>query len=123
LVSQRRSALVLERRGYVMGPGSWLQDVITATGLSDGAAAIGISGQGFISLERLIAGRPNYLIVAESDPTLTDQGQAFLAHPALQALYPSASRLVAPDRLTICAGPSTPDLIDYLAKQIREKVR
>jgi iron complex transport system substrate-binding protein len=123
MVTNRRSALVLERRGYVIGPGSWLQEVIAKTGLSDGAAAIGMRGQGFVSLERLIAGRPDYLIVSQSDPSLSDQGQALLAHPALQALYPSAVRLVAPDRLTICAGPSTPELIDYLAREIRDKVR
>jgi len=123
LVPQRRSALVLERRGYVIGPGSWLQEVISATGLSDGAAEVGIHGQGFVSLERLVAGGPDYLIVSEAAPPPSDQGQAFLAHPALAALYPAARRLVVPGRLTICAGPSTPDLIDYLAREIRDKVR
>ncbi len=123
LVTHRRSALVLERRGYVIGPDSWLQEIISATGLGDGAAAVGLSGQGFVSLERLVAGRPDYLIVSQSDPPLSDQGRAFLAHPALMALYPAARRLVAPGRLTICGGPSTPDLIAYLAQEIRDKVR
>jgi iron complex transport system substrate-binding protein len=123
LVTQHRSALVLERRGYVIGPGSWLQEIISAIGLSDGATAVGINRQGFVSLERLVVGRPDYLIVSQSEPPLSDQGQAFLAHPALAALYPAARRLVAPDRLTICAGPSTPALIDYLGGEIRNKVR
>jgi iron complex transport system substrate-binding protein len=123
IVPHGRSALILERRGYVAGPGSWLREIIKATGLDDGAALIGMRTQGFISLERLVVGRPDYLIVANANPSLSDQGQAYLAHPALTALYPPSTRLVVPDRLAICGGPSTPSLIDQLANEIRAKVK
>ncbi len=116
------SALVLERRGYVLGRGSLIQEILGLAGLRDGAAELGVGSQGFVSIERIVAGRPDYLVVSQASPEAGDQGQAFLTHPALAALFPPDRRLVVPDRLAICAGPSTPALVARIVAEIRAKV-
>jgi iron complex transport system substrate-binding protein len=120
---EARSALVLERRGYVLGRGSLIEEILGLAGLRDGAAELGVGAQGFVSIERIVAGRPDYLVVSQASPEASDQGQAFLTHPALALLYPADRRLIVPDRLAICAGPSTPALVATIVSEIRAKVR
>jgi iron complex transport system substrate-binding protein len=117
------SALVLERRGYVLGRGSLIAEILGLTGLRDGAAALGVGRQGFVSIERIVAGRPDYLVVSQAGPEAGDQGQAFLTHPALALLYPLDRRLIVPDRLAICGGPSTPALVAAILAEIHAKIR
>lgn len=117
-----RTSIVLQRRGYVFHAGL-TAEIAEIAGLRDAAPAAGVSKSGFVSLEALVAARPDYLIVSEADQRAEDEGQALLVHPALEALYPAARRLVAPDRLTLCDGPSTPALIATLGSEIRAKVR
>ena len=116
------SALVLHRRGFVYHAGL-TGAIAEAAGLRDAAPAIGVSSSGFVSMEKLVAARPDYLIVSDADPVAQDQGQAFLLHPALVRLWPPSRRIVAPDRLTICGGPSSAALIRTLAAEIAAKVR
>jgi iron complex transport system substrate-binding protein len=122
LVPTRATSLVLHRRGYVFHAGLTAA-VAEAAGLVDAAPEVGVKGAGFVSLEALVAARPGYLIVSEADAGAEDQGQAFLQHPALRALWPPERRLVVPDRLTLCEGPATPALIEALAGEIRAKVQ
>ena len=117
-----RTSIVLQRRGYVFHAGL-TAEIAEIAGLRDAAPAVGVSKSGFVSLEALVAARPDYLIVSDADPRAEDEGEALLVHPALKALYPPQRRLVVPDRLTICDGPSTPALIETLSHEIRAKVR
>ena len=107
----------------MLGQGSLIQEILGRAGLSDGAQDLGVGSQGFVSLERIVAGRPDYLVVSQASPDATDEGQAFMTHPALALLYPPAKRLVVPDRLAICAGPATPEFIAAIAAEIRAKVQ
>jgi iron complex transport system substrate-binding protein len=118
-----RSILVLQRRGYTPGTTSYLDGVLREIGLVPHAAALGLARGGTVSLEKLVANPPDYVLMAESDGRAEDQGSALLAHPALAAVLPPERRLALPDRLTICGGPATPAAIDALAAQVREKVR
>lgn len=118
----RATSLVLHRRGYVFHAGL-TGEIAQRAGLRDLAPQMGISGAGFVTLEALIAARPDYLIVSDADTRAMDQGQALLAHPALSGIWPPSRRLVLPDRLTICGGPSTPALIERLLSEIQTKVQ
>jgi iron complex transport system substrate-binding protein len=75
-----------------------------------------------VSLERLVADPPDYLLVSERDEAGADQGTALLRHPALLAAVPPERRLHVPARLTICGGPATPLAIDALAAEVRARV-
>lgn len=114
-------ALVLHRRGYVLHAGV-TGELLEHAGFENAAAQLGLASGGFVSLETILQSKPDFMIVSGLIGTPEDQGQAFLEHPALKRLYPEARRLVLPDRLTLCGGLSTLDLIRQLASEIRQKV-
>jgi iron complex transport system substrate-binding protein len=118
-----RTVLVLQRRGYTPGDTSILDELLRHVGLVPYTERLGLKHGGTVSLERLVADPPDYLLMAESDRAAIDQGSALLWHPALAAAVPPERRLHLPDRLTICAGPATPLAIDALAAEVRAKVR
>lgn len=120
---RKATFLTFHRRGWSPGAGTVTSEIATVAGLTDISAAVGVALGGFVALERVIAAAPDFLIVSEAAPGAEDQGQALLSHPALARLYPPARRLVAPDVLTLCAGPATPRAIDALAAEIRAKTR
>lgn len=116
------SFLVIYRRGYVLHAGV-LVELASLAGMTNLAAGTDLADSAVTPLERLVANPPDYLIVTQPPAAPADQGEAILAHPALLRLFPEQKRLVAPDRLAVCAGPSTPALIDALADEIARKVR
>jgi iron complex transport system substrate-binding protein len=118
-----RSALVMHRRGYVPGRGTITAEIASVAGLQDAARSMGLESDSFVTLERLTAQPPDYLILSEADQSAVDNGSALLVHPALMRLVPPERRLFVPDRLTICGGPSTPALIERIAREIAAKVR
>ncbi|HKG84525.1 MAG TPA: ABC transporter substrate-binding protein [Beijerinckiaceae bacterium] len=118
-----RTVLVLQRRGYTPGDTSILDELLRHVGLVPATRWLGLAQGGTVSLERLVADPPDYLLMAESDRGAIDQGSALLWHPALRATIPPERRLYLPDRLTICGGPATPQAIDALAAEVRAKVR
>jgi iron complex transport system substrate-binding protein len=116
-LTSRPTAAVYQRRGYVTGAETLTGELMAAVGLDNqGGALAGKTGR-FVPLERLVTTRPDYLVVASPDADAKDQGTALLAHPALAALYPPEKRIVLPERLTVCAGPSLPAALDWLAAQ------
>ena len=118
-----RTVLVLQRRGYTPGDTSILDELLRHVGLVPATRRLGLARGGTVSLERLVADPPDYLLMAESDRGAIDQGSALLWHPALRETIPPERRLYLPDRLTICGGPATPQAIDALAAEVRAKVR
>lgn len=115
--------LMLHRRGYAPGAHSVTSEIARLAGLVDVAPALGVETGGFLSIEKVVAARPDFLIVSDLDASAPDQGKELLLHPALQALYPPSRRLVSSDPMTLCAGPATPAAIDALAGEIRAKTR
>jgi iron complex transport system substrate-binding protein len=121
--SAPRSVLVLQRRGYTPGETSVLDELLRHVGLVPHTGRLGLTRGGTVSLERLVADPPDYVLMAESDRGAIDQGSALLWHPALREAVPPERRLYLPDRLTICGGPATPFAIEALAEEVRAKVR
>jgi iron complex transport system substrate-binding protein len=117
-----RSVLVLHRRGYTPGDSTILEEIIRHIGLVPYSERLGLPHGGMVSLERLVADPPDYILMSESDRGGVDQGSALLWHPALLAAVPPERRLYVPANLTICGGPSTPYAIDALALEVRAKV-
>jgi iron complex transport system substrate-binding protein len=114
---ERPTAAVYQRRGYVTGQNTLTAELMRLVGFDDiGGRLAGRTG-GFVPLERLVTGRPDYLVVADPHVVANDQGSALLAHPALRKLYPPDRRIALPGRLTICAGPSLPEAIDTLSAE------
>jgi iron complex transport system substrate-binding protein len=112
------TAAVYQRRGYVTGGETLTADLLATVGFANAGGALAGRTGGFVPLEKLVAVRPDYLVVAAPDIRAEDQGTALLSHPALERLYPAARRIVLPERLSVCGGPSLPAALDWLAAEV-----
>ncbi|MEX0851946.1 MAG: ABC transporter substrate-binding protein [Bauldia sp.] len=113
------TAAVYQRRGYVTGGETLTGELLALVGFANAGGVLAGATGGFVPLERLVTEPPDYLVVASASPPVEDQGSALLAHPALARLYPPARRIVLPERLTVCGGPSLPAAVDWLAGEAR----
>ncbi len=114
------TAVVYQRRGYVTGGDTLTGELLSIAGFTnDGGRLAGRTG-GFVPLEKMVVARPDIIVVATPAPGAVDQGTALLSHPVLTGLYPPSRRIVLPQRLTVCGGPSLPAA---LARITREAAR
>jgi iron complex transport system substrate-binding protein len=110
--------LVLARRGWVSGRQTLTGDLLAQAGLDNAAAEAGIAAGGFVTLETIVALRPDAILVAREDASGEDQGAALLLHPAIAALFPPERRLYLSEKLTVCGGPMLAEAIRRLAAQV-----
>lgn len=110
-----RSALYLQRRGFVSGARTLVGDLLTRLGFASAATAFGVGSVGEVPLERLVSDPPDILILGARDRAAEDQGTALLAHPALARVSDPQQVVVFPEVLSICAGPVLPRAIITLA--------
>jgi iron complex transport system substrate-binding protein len=111
--------LALSRRGWVSGDDSVTSALLSVAGLSNAASGLGVKHGGFAKLEPIVALRPDFIVVADGRDAAEDEGQALLLHPALEKLYPPSKRIVIPEDLTVCGGPSLPDALDRLVSELK----
>jgi iron complex transport system substrate-binding protein len=111
--------LPLSRRGWVAGSDSFVGSMLTETGLLNAAGDLGFTFGGFASLEAIVSLRPDFIVVAQAGNHASDDGQAFLLHPALERFYPPAKRIVIPERMTECGGVMLADALDALTAELR----
>ncbi|MBX6426814.1 MAG: ABC transporter substrate-binding protein [Variibacter sp.] len=117
-----RTALVIERRGYAAGPDSLAAALLRAAGFETPPGAPEGLG-GFVPLERLLALNADLLVLHDPVTRAEDQGTLFLTHPALNALYPPAKRLMLPRRFALCGGPALVAALDYMTEAIQARGR
>lgn len=111
------TAISIRRGAYVPGDDTLMTDLLAVIGLNNIGEALS-GGSGRVSLEVLIAMPPTYLIVPEIDRGVFGGGLAMLDHPALAERFPPAQRMLIPDRLTYCPGPSLPEALRRLASEL-----
>jgi len=109
-----KTALVVERGGYVEGPASLAATLLAEAGLRPPPGAPSGLG-GYISLETLLMIRPDLLVLKDPPPQAKDQGALFFTHPAIRTLYPAEQRIALPTRYSLCGGPALVQALDYLA--------
>lgn len=115
--------LPLSRRGWVSGGDSFVSSVLTETGLFNAAGDLGIGSGGFAPLEAIVNLKPDFILVSQAGDYASDEGQAFLLHPALERFYPASKRIVIPDRLTECGGVMLADALDVLVAELKRVAR
>ena len=111
------TAVSIRRDGQVPGEGTLMSDLMSVIGLNNIGQELS-GGRARIPLEVLVASPPTYLIVPEDEDVPIGGGLAMLQHPALADLFPPAQRMLIPDRLTHCAGPSLPVALRRLASEL-----
>ena len=119
----RYRVLPVSRRGWVSGARSLLGSLLAAAGLVNAAEGLGFGAGGLAPLETIIALQPDFLVVSEASDRAEDEGEAFLLHPALERMYPSAKRIVIPDRLVVCGGVTLADALDRLIGELQRVTR
>ena len=110
-------AAYYQRRGYLTGTGSLVDDLMHRAGLTNLAARLGRTALSRLTLEQLVAARPDYLIVEDSGGGITDQGTEMLDHPALRSI----PRLRVPQAWTVCGGPAYVNAARSLVEQINAR--
>lgn len=107
-------AAYYQRRGFLTGTGTLIDDLMTRVGLVNLAAKLGKPSLSQLSLEELMAAKPDYLIVEGGSEQVVDQGTEMLQHPLLRDI----KRLRLPQAWTVCGGPAYVDAARSLAAQL-----
>ncbi|HEX4181099.1 MAG TPA: ABC transporter substrate-binding protein [Caulobacteraceae bacterium] len=103
-----------QRGGFITGPGTLMDDLMTRAGLSNLARRGHGGSLGRLSLEQIIYARPDFLILTDGPQAGQDEGSLSLEHPALTQAVPPARQLHLPAALTVCGGPSYPEALERL---------
>ncbi|HVC63374.1 MAG TPA: ABC transporter substrate-binding protein [Acetobacteraceae bacterium] len=103
--AQRTTAVAWEPRGYTAGPGSLMDAILGAAGLTNAAEGHRLGR------EALLRHPPDLLVVPQA-PEYASLGTDLLDSPAIAAI----PRRALPPPLTLCAGPFTAQAVAMLAR-------
>lgn len=109
-----RVAAYYQRRGYMTGTGTLIDELMTRVGLVNLAARLGRPPLSQLSLEEMVAAQPDFLIVESATDKVTDQGSEMLHHPALKGI----PRISVPQAWTVCGSPAYTQAAHSMAAQI-----
>ncbi len=113
-VGRGRVAAYYQRRGYMTGTGTLIDDMMGRIGLVNLAARLGKPPLSQMSLEEMVAARPDFLIVESATDIVTDQGSEMLHHPALKDI----PRISVAEAWTVCGSPAYTRAARSIAAQI-----
>jgi len=112
----RGRAIYLEANRGTSGKGSLMDELLRLSGYRNLAADLGIGSFGRVSLETVLAGQPDLLVLdvdANADPARATE---YVGHHALLALAGRARLASVPTRYSICAGPDNFEVLRRLAE-------
>lgn len=112
---QGATAAYYQRRGFLTGTGTLIDDMMRRVGLRNLAARLGKPALTRVGLEEMALARPDYLVVESATDRVVDQGTEMLHHPLLGAI----PRLRLPQAWTVCGGPAYVRAAAELARQLR----
>lgn len=108
-------AAYYQRRGYMTGTGTLVDDLMQRVGLRNLATVLRKPVLSRLTLEEMVVAKPDYLIVETATDTVPDKGTEMLHHPALKAM----GRLRLPEAWTVCGSPAYVLAAQSLAAQLR----
>jgi iron complex transport system substrate-binding protein len=114
-----RVAAYYQRRGFVTGTGTLVDDLMRRVGLVNLAERARLPVLARLPVERMIVARPDFLLLEQDRRHGEDAGSELLNHPALARAFPPARRLEISQALTVCGNPDYPQAVEQLAAQIR----
>jgi len=114
-----RVAAYYQRRGYMTGTGTLIDELMTRVGLVNLAGKLGKPPLSQLSLEEMVAAEPDFLIVESATDKVTDQGSEMLHHPALKDI----PRISVPQAWTVCGSPAYAQAARSMAEQIAQNGR
>lgn len=111
-----RRALVLDPNGFTTGAGSLVDQIITAAGLTNVAAGLGLGSYARIPLEIAATSGADVFIVNGRRDGPASLATELLQHPILAKLPHRTEPVVLPSRLWTCGGPAVLEAIDVLLR-------
>lgn len=114
-----RVAADYQRRGYLTGTGTMMDELFRRVGLVNLATRLHRPALSQLSVEEMAIARPDFLVMESSAARVVDQGTEMLHHPVLQRTVPPARRLYVPQAFTVCGGPAYADAAETLARGVR----
>ena len=105
-----RVAADYQRRGFLGGPDTLVDEMMRRVGLANLAARLGRPALSRLSLEEIVAARPDMILAGTGSD---DLGSAMVRHPVLHAI----PRLRIPGALVTCGGPAFPVAVAALSAQ------
>jgi iron complex transport system substrate-binding protein len=109
-----RVAAYYQRRGYMTGTGTLIDELMTRVGLVNLAGKLGKPPLSQLILEEMVAAQPDFLIVESATDKVTDQGSEMLHHPALRDI----PRISIPQAWTVCGSPAYTTAARSIVEQI-----
>lgn len=103
-----------QRRGYLTGTGTLIDELMRRVGLVNLAGRLGKPPLSQLSLEEVVAARPDFLIMESGTADVRDQGTEMLHHPALRGI----KVLWLPEAWTACGSPAYVPAARSLAAQL-----
>jgi iron complex transport system substrate-binding protein len=100
-------AVLLEPNGGTTGKGSLVDELFARAGYRNVAADLGIEGFGRLSLETVLAARPDLVVLDRESNADPARATSFVENRTLRYLAGQARVLSVPTRETICAGPES----------------
>jgi iron complex transport system substrate-binding protein len=107
--------------GVVIGAGTLEHELMLRAGLRNLAAERGIFGFATLDLELLIAAKPQYLIIEESNVAAYSLAREYLAHPLLSHSQFTIIRL--PAGLSGCAATAVEEVALALKNQLNPQTK
>lgn len=104
--SRRIRALVFQHGGFTTGPGTLLDELLTATGFHNVAVDYGLTRTSNVPLERVLADPPEVLLQGEPSPGAPGWAERVMHHPALDRVRGRMRMERFPARLMYCGGPN-----------------
>lgn len=111
-------AAYYQRRGYLTGTGTLIDDLMTRAGVTNLAGKLGKPSLSQMSLEEMAAARPDFLIVDTATDKVVDQGTAMMHHPVLAGI----PRIGIPQAWTVCGGPAYVKAAKAMAAGVRPAI-
>ncbi|MDH5355564.1 MAG: ABC transporter substrate-binding protein [Gammaproteobacteria bacterium] len=110
-----KSTIIYSPNGYTIGSNTLENDVLKHAGFRNLSAEMGIVGFKKISLEQVIAARPDFLQLDNHVYNRNSLASRYLGHPVLNKVVNEQDHLFIPSRIRACAGPMVTEAIGYMA--------
>ena len=101
---------------FTSGAGTLIDAVVAASGLTNLATKLGLTGTQQFPLELLVMAKPDMLVDSEAHYATPALAQQTFVHPAYRTLAQETGHVSVPAKYTICGAPFTAIAVEMLTQ-------